>query len=59
MANRGYSWRRITEAKSMREQYIARARTAQTTTKVNDMLTGMGTENSMKVAWTPAYTPAY
>merc|ERR1712031_130326 len=38
---------RITEAKSMREQYVARARTAATTTKVNDMLSGMGTENAM------------
>lgn len=38
---------RITEAKGMREQYVARARTAQTTTKVNDMLSGMGTENAM------------
>lgn len=37
---------KITEAKSMKEQYIARARTAKTATKVNDMLAGVG-DNSM------------
>lgn len=37
---------KVTEAKAMKEQYVARARTAQTSTKVNDMLAGVG-ENSM------------
>ena len=37
---------KIVEAKAMKEQYVARARTAATSTKVNDMLAGVG-ENSM------------
>lgn len=37
---------KLAEAKGMKEQYIARARTAATATKVNDMLSGVG-ENSM------------
>lgn len=37
---------KIVEAKAMKEQYIARARTAATSTKVNDMLAGVG-DNSM------------
>jgi phage shock protein A len=37
---------KISEAKGMKEQYVARARTAATSTKVNDMLAGVG-ENSM------------
>ena len=37
---------KLAEAKAMKEQYIARARTAATATKVNDMLSGVG-ENSM------------
>lgn len=37
---------KIVEAKAMKEQYVARARTAATSTKVNDMLSGVG-ENSM------------
>jgi len=40
---------KISEAKAVREQYIARARTAQTSAKVNDMLSGLGDgEDSMK-----------
>ena len=37
---------KIVEAKAMKEQYIARARTAKTSTKVNDMLAGVS-DNSM------------
>jgi len=37
---------KIVEAKAMKDQFIARARTAATATKVNDMLAGVG-ENSM------------
>jgi len=37
---------KVNEAKAMKEQYIARARTAKTSTKVNDMLSGVG-DNSM------------
>lgn len=33
---------KMTEAKSMKEQYVARAKTALTATKVNDMLNGIG-----------------
>lgn len=39
---------KISEAKATREQFIARARTAKTTSQVNDMLSGMGEESSMQ-----------
>lgn len=38
---------KIGEAKAKKEQYIARARTAKTTQKVNDMLSGVGGSSSM------------
>ncbi|KAH8056030.1 hypothetical protein JL722_7859 [Aureococcus anophagefferens] len=38
---------KISEAKSMKDQYIARARTAKTATKVNDMLSDVGGSSSM------------
>jgi len=39
---------KIADAKATKEQFIARARTAKTATKVNDMLSGVGNEDSMK-----------
>ena len=39
---------KISEARSMKDQYIARARTAKTATKVNDMLSNVGGSNSME-----------
>eukprot|EP00617_Octactis_speculum_P023814 CAMPEP_0185767286 /NCGR_PEP_ID=MMETSP1174-20130828/41870_1 /TAXON_ID=35687 /ORGANISM="Dictyocha speculum, Strain CCMP1381" /LENGTH=247 /DNA_ID=CAMNT_0028451379 /DNA_START=173 /DNA_END=916 /DNA_ORIENTATION=+ len=36
---------KIAEAKATKEQFIARARTAKTSTKVNDMLSGIGSSN--------------
>jgi len=38
---------KISEARSMKDQYIARARTAKTATKVNDMLSNVGGTSSM------------
>lgn len=38
---------KITEARSMKDQYIARARTAKTATKVNDMLSSVSGTTSM------------
>lgn len=38
---------KMSEAKAKKDQIIARARTAKATTKVNDMLSGMGSGNSM------------
>lgn len=38
---------KITEARAMKDQYIARARTAKTATKVNDMLSNVGGTSSM------------
>lgn len=42
---------RITEAKSTKEQLVARARTAKTTTKVNDMLSNVGDGKSSMAAF--------
>merc|ERR1719487_2607884 len=38
---------KMTEAKAKKDQIIARARTAKAATKVNDMLAGVGTGNSV------------
>lgn len=38
---------KMTEAKSKKDQIIARARTAKASTKVNDMLAGVGTSSSV------------
>ena len=38
---------KISEARSMKDQYIARARTAKTATKVNDMLSSVSGTTSM------------
>lgn len=39
--------KRILESKAKKDQYVARARTAQSTQKVNDMLSGMTGKSSM------------
>merc|ERR1712185_632508 len=38
---------KMAEAKAKKDQIIARARTAKAATKVNDMLSGVGTSSSM------------